>query len=42
MKREEKNRLTRQRIMSGAVAEFAQRDYAAGSINTICASEGAE
>ena len=40
MKREEKNRLTRQRIMSGAVAEFAQRGYAAGSINTICASEG--
>ena len=26
--------------MSGAVAEFAQRGYAAGSINTICASEG--
>ena len=40
MKREEKNRLTRQRIMSGAVAEFAQRGYAAGSINTICAAEG--
>lgn len=40
MKREEKNRLTRQRIMSGAVAEFAQRGYAAGSVNTICASEG--
>ena len=40
MKREEKNRLTRQRIMSGAVAEFAQRGYAAGSINAICAAEG--
>ena len=26
--------------MSGAVAEFAQRGYAAGSINTICAAEG--
>ena len=40
MKREEKNRLTRQRIMDSAVAEFAQRGYAAGSINTICSAEG--
>ena len=38
MKREEKNRLTRRRIMDSALAEFSGRGYGAGSLNTICAA----
>lgn len=40
MNREEKNRQTRRRIMDGALAEFAQNGYAAGSLNSICAAQG--
>lgn len=38
MKREEKNQQTRRKIMDGALAEFSQKGYGAGSINTICSS----
>ena len=40
MKREEKNQLTRRRIMDSALAELAQQGYGASSVNTICAAEG--
>lgn len=40
MKREEKNRQTRRRIIDGALAEFSGQGYAAGSINSICAAQG--
>lgn len=40
MKREEKNQLTKKRIMASALAEFSRNGYAASSINTICLSEG--
>lgn len=40
MKREEKNQLTRRRIMDSALAEFAQRGYEGSSVNTICAAQG--
>lgn len=39
MKREEKNQLTRRRIMDSALAEFSKQGYGASSINTICAAE---
>jgi len=39
MNREEKNRLTRRRIMDSALAEFASQGYGASSVNTIAASE---
>lgn len=38
MKREEKNRRTRRRIMDSALAEFSAQGYGASSINTICAA----
>lgn len=37
MKREEKNRLSRQKIIDSARREFAEKGYGLGSINTICA-----
>lgn len=40
MKREEKNQLTRRRIMDSALAEFSQQGYGASSVNTICAAQG--
>lgn len=39
MKREEKNRQTKRRIMESALAEFSSKGYAGSSINTICAAE---
>lgn len=39
MKREEKNRQTRRRIMDSALAEFSRQGYGASSINTICAAQ---
>lgn len=38
MKREEKSKITRRRIMDGALAEFSSRGYGGSSINTICSS----
>ncbi len=40
MKREEKNQLTRRRIMDSALTEFAQRGYGGSSVNNICAAQG--
>ena len=40
MKREEKNRQTRQRIMDSALQEFARQGYGASSVNAICSAEG--
>lgn len=37
MKREEKNALSRQRILEAALREFSEKGYAAASLNTICA-----
>ena len=37
MKREEKNALSRQRILEAALHEFSQRGYDAASLNTLCA-----
>lgn len=39
MKREEKNQLTRRRILDSALAEFSAKGYGASSINTICAAQ---
>lgn len=39
MKREEKNQQTKRRIMDAALVEFSTQGYAAGSTNTICASQ---
>jgi AcrR family transcriptional regulator len=36
MKREEKNQLTRSRILSSAAIEFAKHGYEAASLNTVC------
>ena len=36
MKREEKNQLTRRRILESALAEFAEKGYDAASMNNIC------
>ena len=40
MKREEKNRQTRRKIMDSALMEFAQRGYEGSSVNNICAAPG--
>lgn len=37
MKREEKNALSRQRILDAALREFSKKGYDAASLNTICA-----
>lgn len=36
MKREERNLLTRQKIINSAIAEFGTNSYAEASLNTIC------
>ena len=36
MKREEKNNMTRQRIIDAALDEFGEKNYAEASLNTIC------
>lgn len=38
MKREEKNQLTRRRILDSALTEFSKQGYGASSINQICAA----
>lgn len=40
MKREEKNQLTRRRIMDSALDEFSKQGYGASSVNTICSAQG--
>jgi len=40
MNQEEKTRMTREKIMSAAMREFASNGYAGASINTICQSGG--
>lgn len=40
MKREEKNALSRQRILEAAMGEFSARGYAGASLNTVCAEYG--
>ena len=40
MKREEKNRQTRRRILEGALAEFGRQGYGGSSINSLCAAQG--
>lgn len=40
MKREEKNALSRQRILDAAVSEFSKNGYAGASLNTVCAEKG--
>lgn len=39
MKREEKNKITRRRILDSALSEFSAKGYGASSINTICAAQ---
>lgn len=38
MKRDEKNEIMRRKILEGAVAEFSENGYGAGSMNHICSS----
>ena len=40
MKREEKNEISRQRIIDAAMEEFSHNGYAAASMNTICSENG--
>ena len=40
MKREEKNALSRQRILDAAMEEFSRRGYEGASLNTVCAEHG--
>ncbi len=40
MKREEKNALSRQRILDAAMAEFSQKGYEGASLNTVWAENG--
>ena len=40
MKREEKNKTTKRRIMDNALAEFSKQGYGASSVNTICSAQG--
>lgn len=40
MNREEKNQLTRRRILDSALAEFSEQGYGASSINTISSANG--
>ena len=40
MKREEKNALSRQRILEATLREFSEKGYAAASLNTVCAENG--
>ena len=40
MKREEKNMLSRQRILEAVLREFSQKGYEGASLNTVCAENG--
>lgn len=40
MKREEKNALSRQRILNAALEEFSQKGYEGASLSTVCAEKG--
>lgn len=40
MNREEKNHLTRQRILDSALKEFSEKGYGASSINAVCSAQG--
>ena len=40
MKRDEKNQLTRRKILESACVEFASHGFEAGSVNTICQNGG--
>lgn len=40
MKREEKNALSRQRILDAALKEFSDKGYDGASLNTVCAENG--
>ena len=40
MKREEKNALSRQRILEAAREEFSKRGYDGASLNTVCSEKG--
>lgn len=40
MKREEKNALSRQRIIEAAMQEFSAKGYAGASLTTVCAERG--
>lgn len=40
MKREEKNWISRQKIMDSAIKEFAEKGYGLSSVNTICSEGG--
>lgn len=40
MKREEKNQLSRQKILESAMKEFGEQGYGLGSVNTICSEGG--
>lgn len=40
MKREEKNVLSRQRILEAAMEEFSQKGYEGASLNTVCTEKG--
>lgn len=40
MKREEKNALSRQRILEAAMEEFSQKGYEGASLNVVCAEKG--
>lgn len=40
MKREEKNQLSRQKILENAMKEFGEQGYGLSSINTICSAGG--
>ena len=39
MKREEKNALSRQRILDAAMEEFSRNGYDGASLNTVCAEK---
>lgn len=39
MKREEKNALSRQRILDAAIREFSENGYTGASLNTVCAKK---
>lgn len=40
MKREEKNALSRQRILEAALQEFSEKGYESASLNTVCTEYG--
>ncbi|MGM9592846.1 MAG: TetR/AcrR family transcriptional regulator [Candidatus Onthomonas sp.] len=40
MKREEKNALSRQRILNASLEEFSQKGYEGASLSTVCAEKG--